>query len=240
MTITIILKDFTLRTSLCQTASYSSPPCPMKAALTTILPVLASLAAFVFTVSAKEGQEPKAVDDPKEGDAQSTAIEEWFERLNQGPRINLDDPSTPVTGGPPPPPFDLNRGGDGRRTSRVVFFISPPLENGEQEIVVPLRHDPSGNGWLGQNNMFTNFDLRTEQQPGIPFHDAAFIEGPEDYPVGCYFLAGIRGAGVIPKPIFYGEFSLDPVPRVTSILCSSDIHEIYKDEDRFGTGDAAE
>ena len=203
----------------------------MKVTSKSLVSLLSFLSVFVFTVSAK-GQDIKAYKKEKKDDAE-TALEQYLESLNRGPKIKLDVP------GDPPPPPDSNGGGDGRGSSRVVFFVSPPLANGDHEIVVPLERYENG-GWGGLNNLFTGFDLRAEPQPGIRIDGAAFIEGPEDRPVGCFFMASLTGADVIPRPIFYGEFFQKPVPRVTAILCSSVAYELYVNRERYNFGNDEE
>lgn len=200
----------------------------MKIILNNLVPLLLFLSVFSFTVSAKEQQDNKAYkkEKEKEGDAADKALKQDLERLNRGTKIDLNEP------GDPPPPSRLERGGNGRGNSRVVFFVSPPLENGEHEIVVPLRRDDDGE-WGGVNNPFTNIDLSAGQRPGIRIEDAAFIEGPKDRPVGCFFMALFTGTRSIPRPIFYGEFIQNSLPQVTAIICSSVAYERYKDDERY-------
>lgn len=209
----------------------------MKITLTNLVPLLLFLSAFFFAVSAKEQQDTEAYtkekEKEKEGDAADKALEQYLDRLNRGTRIDLNEP------GDPPPPSRLNRGGNGRGSSRAVFFVSPPLESGEHEIVVPLRRNDDG-GWGGVNNIFTNIDLRAEQQPGIRIEDAAFIDGPKDRPVGCFFMSSLKGTYSIPRPIFYGEFLQRPLPRVTAIICSSEGYERFKDGERYNLPGAEE
>lgn len=206
----------------------------MRVTLTTIIPFLVLLTASFFTVSSAEQRHGTEAGKYKGRSGKSIMRRQLQDSMMQPPRIDQKNPSSKITEIPPLlPPYDGSNGGSDGRSSRVVFFVSPPLENGEHEIVVPLTRYSSSGGWTGVNNLFTNIDLNAEKQPGISIQNAAFVEGPQDHPVGCVFFASMRAADVVPMPIFYGEFFQKPFPRVTSVMCSTQLHQAYEFHDRY-------